>query len=215
MKTFRSLALLALTLGGPYTLAQISADVGIQSDYIWRGATQTDGDPGFFADIEAAWENGFYLGAWTGNVLELGSDMEYELDGYLGWQKETESGFKYGLGYIYYYYTIDEEPGEDFDFGEANAMVGYRWLEVSYSRDPDSDNNYLEANLSFDLPHDYVLGVHAGHYAYTDAGDADDWAIDVTKSWGHLVAKLGYASIDWGEEDDDTFLGVLSWHWGE
>ncbi len=215
MKSALSLvALLAFACACSNGLAQVSGNLGLQSDYIWRGVTQTGEDPGFFADIEAEWENGFYLGAWTGNVLELGSDMEYELDGYLGWQRETESGFRYGAGYIYYYFTTDAEPGEDLNFGEVNGLVGYRWLDVSYSHDPDTDNNYLEANLSFELPSDFALGVHAGHYNYTDSIDADDWAIDVTKTWGQLVAKLAYASVDW-DGTDDRFFGVLSWHWGD
>ena len=45
----------------------ISANVGITSDYIWRGMTQSDGIS-IQGGFDYAAENGFYAGIWGANI---------------------------------------------------------------------------------------------------------------------------------------------------
>ena len=52
----------------PYTL---TANVGIFSQYIFRGLTQTDAKPAFQGGFDFAHESGFYLGTWGSNISWL------------------------------------------------------------------------------------------------------------------------------------------------
>jgi len=52
----------------PYTL---TANVGVYSQYIFRGLTQTDTRPAFQGGFDFAHESGFYLGTWGSNISWL------------------------------------------------------------------------------------------------------------------------------------------------
>ena len=46
------------------SFASVSANVGFSSDYIWRGMTQTSGDPAISGGFDFETKSGFYAGIW-------------------------------------------------------------------------------------------------------------------------------------------------------
>lgn len=66
-----------------YTLAY---NVGVTSDYRFRGIAQTATDPALQAGVDFAHKSGFYLGAWGSNVSWIkdfgASDGSLEIDLY-------------------------------------------------------------------------------------------------------------------------------------
>jgi hypothetical protein len=48
--------------------AGISGNITLTSDYIWRGVSQTTGDPALQGGVAYSHENGFYAGVWGSNV---------------------------------------------------------------------------------------------------------------------------------------------------
>jgi len=191
-------------------LAQLSVNVGATSDYIWRGITQNEEDPSFSAGVEWTGSNGFYLKSWAANVADPG---EIEIDGWGGWAGETESGFTWDLGYIYYSFTGES----DLNLGEIYASLGYKVFSVKYSDDSENDTSYLEANLEFELPGDYRLGLHGGDYDLSPDVSTNDVMVSVSKDWNQFTFMAAYSrlEIDVGSfsHDDDTFFGGITWSW--
>ena len=93
-------------------MAEVSANIGWVSEYIFRGIYQEDSSAS--AGIDYASDNGFYLGTWGADV---GDGLETDL--YFGYSGGDD--FTYTIGYTGYYYT------DDFDdtYNEINLGIGY------------------------------------------------------------------------------------------
>jgi uncharacterized protein (TIGR02001 family) len=105
-------ALALSTLVVPATsMADVTANVGWVSEYLYRGIFQEDSSASAGVDYTAG---GFYLGTWGADV---GDGLEY--DAYFGFA--GGENFKYKIGYTGYFYT------DDFDdtYQEVNIGLGY------------------------------------------------------------------------------------------
>jgi uncharacterized protein (TIGR02001 family) len=93
-------------------MAEVSANIGWVSDYVFRGIYQEDSSA--YAGIDYENENGFYLGTWGADV-----GQGLETDVYFGYSGGDD--FTYSIGYTGYYYT------DDFDgsYNEVNLGIGY------------------------------------------------------------------------------------------
>ena len=106
----RSLVLLALGLVPAVSMAQVSANFGMVSDYIYRGIFQSSSSASAGLDYEH--ESGFYIGTWGADVGQgIETDLYFGIGGSagdLGW----------GVGYTGYYYTDDwDDTYEEFNLG--------------------------------------------------------------------------------------------------
>ena len=191
MKTITLITLIMGALAFITNAYAVSANLGVTTEYYWRGASQADGvsvSGGF--DYEG---EGFYAGIWTAN---LGSTGGVETDYYVG---TDISGFD--VGYIVYEYSAG--AGGDFD----EYYVGYSisGLDLFYAVNADdSDADYY--SIGYALP-SVVEGVDA-YLTYGDSGagaglDEDYLQLDI--SYGDLTMTV----ID---TDDDT-LTALSYGW--
>jgi uncharacterized protein (TIGR02001 family) len=138
--------LLALGLAAtqPAMAADFSANVGMMSDYIFRGIKQNDAAAFGGLDVEHA---GFYAGTWA---AEVGQGLEYDL--YAGYGGSL-GDFSYGLGYTGYFYT------DDFDdtYQELNFSAGYGLFSVEYALGeydnfdgPKLDYGFLAGTLEYE-----------------------------------------------------------------
>ena len=97
MKSIKiALTSMFLILSSYASAVEISGNVGLSSDYIWRGMTQPRRsylNGGF--DI---YNNGFYFGTWASNASAGTASME--LDIYLGFSGEMTENMTYDVGYI-------------------------------------------------------------------------------------------------------------------
>ena len=84
-----------------YTL---SGNLGIFSDYRFRGVSQTNKLPAIQGGVDLALKNGLYLGNWNSNVdSTMYNGASIEMDFYGGY-KATFGDFGLDVGGIYYYY---------------------------------------------------------------------------------------------------------------
>jgi uncharacterized protein (TIGR02001 family) len=123
--TFKSkiaVAVLALTAGSA-AMAQLAYNVGVVSEYRYRGLSQTNGDPALQGGADYAFKNGFYVGAWASNVSWIkdsgAKDSSFELDLYGGY-KGTIGPVAYDVGYLRYEYP-GNKLGDVSGFKNANT----------------------------------------------------------------------------------------------
>ena len=81
----------------------LSANLGIMSDYIYRGFHQSDAVANGGIDLATG---PFYLGTWLAD-LDSGNGVEIDVYGGLAW--EFENGFSAYVGYTAYRYTEDDD----------------------------------------------------------------------------------------------------------
>ena len=65
------LPVVAMAADEPASPHTVTGNVGIYSQYIFRGLTQTNGDPALQGGVDYAHSSGFYLGAWGSNISWL------------------------------------------------------------------------------------------------------------------------------------------------
>lgn len=210
-----------LVLLGAAAQAQVTSTVSVVSDYDFRGISQTGEDPAFQASLDWAGPTGWYAGAWGSNVdFGEGYRSDAEIDGYFGYARESEEGLGWDVGFVYYSYWPDDDK---INYPEVYAGASFGPVEVKlwYSNDyvrSDEDSLYLEGNLKFDLPQQFGLKLHLGHYSGDgiegEVGDSYiDYGVGVTRSFGNFDFELKYVDTDIesnpeGVGDGRVILGV-------
>src|SRR5690349_19881273 len=100
-----------LAVSGAAAASNVSATVGLVSDYDFRGLTQTLNDPAFQLGLTYTGDSGMYYGLWGSNVDFQGTAATYgtdidrpstEVDVFMGFSGEKYVG--YDIGVIYYSY---------------------------------------------------------------------------------------------------------------
>jgi len=83
----------------------VAGNASLNSDYRFRGFTQTNYGAALQGGIDIAHSSGFYVGNWNSNVAQnLYNGGSLEMDFYGGYKGEVAPGVGYDLGAIYYYY---------------------------------------------------------------------------------------------------------------
>lgn len=214
--------ILGLTLGlaviSSPALAEVSANFGVTSNYLWRGVTQSADGPSVSGGLDYSHESGFYAGTWLGSV-DWGNGNGTEMDLYLGYGGESD-GFGYDVGYIYYHYP--EQEYDDSDFGELyfNGSYSGFGFGVAYTINSDADDDapfadgdlYYHVSYEFTLPQDYSLTLTYGYYSFdVDESEYGDW------DYGHLQLDLAKGDFTFSlskadeESGDDDTKFVVSW----
>jgi uncharacterized protein (TIGR02001 family) len=200
--------LLALTvMGGVATAkAEITANVTLATDYIFRGVSQTSEHGAIQGGFDYSSETGVYAGIWASNV-DFGTESSSEMDYYVGFAKETDSGFGYDLGYIYYDYEGDSE----FDYQEIKVELSFKnfGFGVNYSDEylGDGGPDYFYPHVSYETEIAEAVTLNL-HYGYNTAGEdifeGDDSYSDYSLTVGYTLEGVDLALAFIGTDLDDT-----------
>lgn len=210
-------SLLALTMGAGAAHAQaapeVAFNIGVVSDYVFRGASQTNEDPAIQGGIDAT-IGSFYVGTWASNV-DFGDDTDAEVDLYGGYRTEAV-GYALDLGVVGYFY-VNEPGGADYNYVEfkaaASRAVGPATLGavVYYSPDffgVDDKATYLEANAAYALADKWTVSGAVGHQWLDVNADYTTWNLGVAYALtDHLAVDARYYDTDVdGPLTDDRFV---------
>lgn len=185
-----AVAAAALTSGS--ALAELSANIGVTSNYVWRGLSQSDDGPAISGGIDYEHASGLYVGTWTSSVGDWGNEQAgdgYELDGYFGFAG-TAGPLGYDLGFIYYAYPLNTE----LDFYEVYGLVSYDFVELGLAYDPDNEDSYVSAAVGLELPQGLGLGLLAGRYLLDADDDYNHYQLSLSR--GDFVLAVDYADLD-------------------
>jgi uncharacterized protein (TIGR02001 family) len=187
-------------------------NVGVASEYRYRGIAQTKGDPALQGGVDYANTNGFYAGAWGSTIKwikEAGTDVKgpVELDIYGGYKFEA-AGLAYDVGYLRYEYVGNtyNKVGVNANTDEAYGAVtaGPATLKYSYAFSdlfgtPDSKGSaYWDLSATFDLGEGYSLVPHAGRQVIKNSVNSyTDIALTLNKDLGDgLSASAAFISTN-------------------
>ncbi len=196
----------------------VEGNIGVTSNYVFRGVTQTGDGAAVQGGLDYAHESGLYVGTWTSNVNFAGGT---ELDVYGGFSGEAEE-FGYDIGVIGYLYP---EADGDANFAEVYLGLSYDMFSagVAYTFTSEVDDAafasgdvFLYVGAGYDLAEDFSIGVTLGYYAFADAGDSDYLygQIDLTKSTAFGDFTFSYSQADESDLASDDPLFFVSWGMG-
>jgi len=189
-------AMLLGAIGTTANAVEIDGSAGVVSNYVWRGATQSAGNPALQGYIGLTTEKGFYANAW-GSQVDYDDDTTAEIDLTVGYSNDINDKVSYDVGYIKYTYTGDDlKIGDDIQEIYGTLSVGP--VSGTVYRDIDNDSNYYSGSVSvsdiIDMPLDLSGFVGRNADSNMDAGIAlgkDFNKVNVSYTW------------TWSEDDVD------------
>jgi len=204
----------------------VSYNIGLFSQYIWRGMTQTDENVALQGGVDYAHSSGFYAGAWASNVSWT-TDLGYmdsgslEVDLYAGFANTFgDTSFGYNVGVLQYLYPGTGKDGvPETDATEIYGALSYKWANAKYSYVVSDEawgtgdargTGYLEANADIPVGETgFTVNLHVGTFMFdgeyggvdNDNYDYTDWKAGVTKAWANGVKVGGYYTDNNADKD--------------
>jgi len=195
-------ALVALFCWHSSSAAEPSGYVVLTTDYVFRGVTQSNGNPALQLGGDVAFDSGIYLGAW-GSTIDIdngsGRQRDFEIIYYLGYRHDLSQAFSIGGNLLAYTYP-GAQGDVDYDYQEVALFVNFLdrvWLEYSYSPDiyssGQSTNNF-ELFTEWPLSNEFSLGAGLGYYDVSNlSGDSYYyWQLGVSRPIGRIELDLRY-----------------------
>lgn len=202
-------AVLAASALPSVSYAQFSANVGLTSDYRYRGISQTRVKPALQAGVDFGLPAGFYIGAWATNIKwikDLGGDANYELDLYGGLKGELSKELSYDVGVLTYQYPSNKlSPSANTT--ELYGALTYGPFTGKYSHsvtntfaNPDSKNSfYLDLSATFDVD-GFSVVPHVGYQkikgTFSDVATYTDYSLTVSKEIAGFVLSGAVVGTD-------------------
>jgi uncharacterized protein (TIGR02001 family) len=200
----------------------LSANVGVVSDYLFRGVSQTGQRPAIQGGFDYMHSSGFYAGVWASNISwisdsGMASSASVELDTYFGFMNSFADDWTYDVGFLRYNYPGNYVAGAvKADTNEIYGSLGWKWITAKYSyslgdtfgMNDARGSDYLELNAEYEIPDTGVtLGAHYGRQTYSgndaDAAkaagfdpDYNDYNIRISKNFSGYVLGLTLSGTD-------------------
>ncbi|MFN2308219.1 MAG: TorF family putative porin [Gammaproteobacteria bacterium] len=211
----------------------ISANIGLASDYMFRGVSQTDSQMALQGGFDWSHASGFYVGTWASNVdsdfFGGAKDPQLEVDLYAGYAAEM-GAYSYDLGVLVYVYPGADAPAVD-DFQTVEFYIGGGYavndaLSLSAKLSYADELNFAgvsESGMYFSIGAEYALmenltlsanlGYSGGDAFETLGGPTGpdsymDYSVGVSTSFAGADFALAY--IDSDDDAEDLFGAGLT-----
>lgn len=184
--------------------AEISGNVTLASDYVYRGVSQTSEEPTIQGGFDVVADSGLYAGIWGANVAFDGS---VEIDYYIGFGNDIYEGLSYDIGLLHYDYPNQPAGQADSDFDEIYFDVSYNAFTVglAYSNDffgETGSATYVYGEYELSLPSDFSLVFHYGSQGIDKAPGYDEYSISLSKEISDIDFSLSWHDTDVNKIDD-------------
>jgi uncharacterized protein (TIGR02001 family) len=217
IKKTQMIVLASLALVGSAAFAQAKApepdytfsyNVGLVTDYRYRGISQSRLKPALQGGIDFAHKNGFYLGTWATTIKwikDAGGDAPAEIDLYGGY-KGSYNDIGYDVGILTYQYPKHKLPVSPNTtelyvagtFGPATLKYSHSVTNL-FGFSDSKNSGYLDLSAGFDMGNGWSVTPHIGHQAVRHNSDFSytDYSIAVGKDFGGgLSASLALVGTD-------------------
>ena len=210
--------------------SSFSGSVKLTTNYVFQGASDSDGAPALQGSFDWSHSGGPYIGVWGSNAASSVGDgtnnvSGFELNYYAGYSRKLtdQIGFKLGVTYVHY---VDGESNTDTweSFPKPHVALsfdaGFASFGVSYARalKEDNDQNRLILSASLPVGKDQNIPVTLkgkfGINDYTDNDSADDynWYLmgigTKIKGFGLDLFYTGRFYVDSDKDDPDAIMGA-------
>jgi uncharacterized protein (TIGR02001 family) len=187
----------------------LSYNVGLVTDYRFRGIAQTSKKPALQGGVDFAHKSGLYLGVWGSNVKWVkdfngATKGNLEIDLYGGFKGEIVKDLGFDVGLITYRYPGNNSgavgtPGvgsySNANTNEYYGALTYKVVTAKYSRSSgdflgnikSSGSSYFDLSAAFDLGNGFTLTPHVGVQKVKNSPlfDYTDYSLTVAKDMGN------------------------------
>jgi uncharacterized protein (TIGR02001 family) len=165
--------------------AQVAVEIGLQSDYRFRGYSLTDEDPVGTLAIGYDDPSGAYAGGSAVGTFDDGEPAIVALQGTLGYATRLSPSLSVDVGVTRTEYT-EYVFGRDVHYTEVHVGLASSNVtaRVRYSPDyyrSDWETLYVELDGGFEVARDWFVNAHAGQLTYL--GDISPYLVRHSYDW--------------------------------
>jgi uncharacterized protein (TIGR02001 family) len=202
----------------------LSFNIGVFSEYRYRGISQTRFQPALQGGADYALANGLYLGTWLSNIKWIkdaenaagtrsGGDVEWDL--YAGYKGEIVKDLGFDVGVLRYQYPgnhLADVPGSTnanttevyggLSYGPASLKYSYATTSLFGFRDSagtgdSKGSGYLDLSASFDVM-GFSLVPHVGYQDVRHNSDFSytDYSLTASKDFEGFVVSVAVVGAD-------------------
>ena len=196
-------------------------NVGVASNYLFRGISQTHGSPAIQGGVDYTHSSGLYAGVWASNITwvkQYHDSGSLEMDFYGGFKNAINDDWNYDIGMIRYQYPSSghSTAGDPVysqlaspNTTEVYGAIGWKWLTVKYSQ-AISENfiGWVPNNATTNLPN---KGSRGSNYLELNAAYdlGDGWGIS-----GHVGHQKVHGVNNWGAPSFASDADYTDWNIG-
>lgn len=199
----------------------LTANVGVVSNYVFRGISQSQHQPALQGGVDYAHSSGLYVGLWGSSIewtdrkdFQIHKGNGVELDVYGGY-KGSVGDFGYDVGAIRYYYPGEFQSAAGVTANTTEAYIGGSWKIVSLKYNHVISNsifnwggttadtksqgsNYTDLTVTYPVDETFNLIGHLGRQNIKNTvasglpASYTDWKLAATKDVGFGVVGLAY-----------------------
>ncbi len=150
--------------------SNISANVTLTNNYMWRGVSQSNNDPAIQGGFDYNQGN-FYLGTWASNVnFQDGGLAHSEIDGYFGYTTDF-NGFGVDVGFLRYFYP----NASSLNWNEVYGIASYDIFSAGIHYSDNAFNSkgygiYYTVGVDYAFPETYVFKFLEGMNMFATLG---------------------------------------------
>ena len=211
---------LALTALPTVSHADLAYNVGVFSDYRYRGISQTRFKPAVQGGLDYS-AGGLYLGAWVSTikwVKDAYGDAQVEVDLYGGYKGDIiKDSLSYDVGLLQYAYPSAKTTAWSASYKDPNTTelygaltYGPATLKVSYAltnlfgnydfgaNKGSKGSTYVDLSASFDVGGGVMLAPHVGYQKVVGIANASytDYSLTLSKDFSGLVPSIAIVGTD-------------------
>ena len=187
-------------------------ELSLNSDSIWRGITQNNGNATISAEINFALDNGFFSGATFENCCDESTDYPNKEFGYMfGYQKDLNKTLNISINYLGTNY-----PDSKIDnFDEVEFNLSFKDLTISYFIGLDNFPDYYEISYRYPFFNN-SLSLSIGDFdSYSNDFNSNglNYSLGVETLQSNFKIKIYYYYLNANgksDQDDDGIVLTIS-----
>ena len=187
-------------------------EFSLNSDSIWRGLTQNNGNPTIGAEINFALDNGFFSGAWIESCCSESPSYPNREIGYLvGYQKDINENL-----YISFNYVGTNYPDSKIDnYDELEVNFTFYNFGISYFKGLDNFPDYYELSYSYEFLNNSLNLTYGDFDSYKNlnASNGINYSIGIDSAMGGFDLTFLYYYFNangLSDLDDDGLVFSIS-----
>jgi uncharacterized protein (TIGR02001 family) len=207
----------------------LTFNIGVWSQYIFRGLSQTDYKPAVQGGVDYAHSSGLYVGVWASNIQWLRdfgiSTGQAEIDIYGGYKKTFAEDYTVDVGFLRYQYPGSVHEGfTNPNTTEMYVAGSWKFVTLKYSQaltnafgNADSEGSYyVDLTAAIPVAETWTLTLHAGRQKFkgpsADQATYNDFKAEIAKDFGNGISAGGGATTTDADESfytpvDKRFVG--------
>ncbi len=220
---FLWIALTASAWASSAAAADVSGEIGLVSDYRFRGVSLSHGRPAVQADLMLEHDSGLYADLW-GSTLGESDPTNNEIDLTAGYAADLNEHFSVDLSVMYYAYP--SAHSDNYFEGTARVTTSHgpaaASLGVSYAPAQRGtghrDNFYTFGSADYALPKTPVtvkagLGYERGAFDEVAHGGKWDWTLGGEAEFKPVTLGLAYvgSNADGGDRHALVASAFIGW----